>query len=68
MALCETIGLLGNPQYVYISYSFNWGLAYELPNQTWILNNRNQRPLPKQLLQRRHRRDLYNTLELAIDK
>lgn len=68
VAFCETLGFVGNPQFIYFSWAINWGIAYELPNQTWIINNRNRKPLPKQLIKRRHRRDLYNKLEIAIDK
>lgn len=68
VAFCETLGVFGNPQYIYFSWAINWGIAYELPNETWILNQRNRKPMPKPLVQRRHRRDLYNKLEIAIDK
>lgn len=43
------------------------GLAYDLPNQTWIIEHRHEK-YPKPLVQRRHRRDLYNRLEIAIDR
>lgn len=47
----------------------NWGVAYDLPNETWILNQRERkRPLAKPVVLRRHRRDLYNRFETAIDK
>ena len=64
-----TVGFIGNPSYVYISWAINWGVAYELPNETWILNQRDQtKQLPKPVVQRRHRRELYSRLETAIDK
>lgn len=60
--------------YSYISWSTNWGVAYDLPNETWILD-RNQaggghRPaaMPRPVVVRRHRRDLYERLETVIDK
>lgn len=49
------------------SWGLNWGVAYDLPNDTWIINQRNQKILPKQIVQRRHRRELYDRLETLID-
>lgn len=68
MAFCATVGFVGNPQFIYFSWAINWGLAYDLPNDTWIINERNRKVFPKQIVQRRHRRDLYNRLETVIDK
>lgn len=59
--------MIGNPSVDYLSWALNWGLAYDLPNETWILEQR-QRKIPKPLVQRRQRRDLYDQLEVAIDK
>lgn len=39
----------------------------DLPNHTWIIEHRHEK-FPKPLVQRRHRRDLYNRLEIAMDK
>lgn len=64
-----TIGMIGTPQFSYLSWSINFGVAYDLPNQTWILNNNNKKPLmPKPVVLRRHRRDLYSRLETVINK
>lgn len=63
-----TIGMIGNPELDYLSWAINWGLAYDLPNETWIVQHRNEKILPKPFVQRRHRRDLYNRLEIAIEK
>lgn len=68
VAFCSTVGFVGNPNFIYLSWALNWGLAYDLPNQTWIINQRNRKTFPKPLVQRRHRRDLYEKLEVAIDK
>lgn len=68
VAFCETLGAIGDPQYSYMSWAINWGLAYDLPNQTWIINNQNQKQMPKPVVQRRYRRDLYQKLEVTIDK
>lgn len=67
VAFCATIGMIGNPELDYMSWALNWGLAYDLPNETWIIQHRHEK-YPKPLVQRRHRRDLYNRLEIAIDK
>ncbi|XP_055389282.1 uncharacterized protein LOC129618511 [Condylostylus longicornis] len=37
-AICATIGIIGNIDPSYMSFGLNWGLAYDLPNSTWILN------------------------------
>lgn len=69
VAACETVGLIGNPKYIYMTWALNWGLVYDLPNETWILSQKNgQHKFPKPIVQRRHRRDLYSHLENIIDK
>lgn len=45
----------------------NWGLAYDLPNQTFVLEHRSKK-LPRPIVKRRQRRDLYHRLEIAMDK
>lgn len=59
--------MIGNPNVDYLSWAFNWGLTYNLPNETWVLENRHKK-FPKPLVQRRHRRDLYQQIEVAINK
>lgn len=68
VAFCATVGFVGNPNFIYFSWAINWGLAYDLPNDTWIINEKNRKVFPKQIVQRRHRRDLYDRLENIIDK
>lgn len=68
VAFCATFGMIGNPELDYMSWALNWGVAYDLPNQTWIIEHRRQKVMSKPIAQRRHRRDLYNRLEAAIDK
>lgn len=68
VAFCATVGFVGNPNFIYFSWAINWGLAYDLPNDTWIINQKNHHAFPKQIVQRRHRRDLYDRLENIIDK
>lgn len=72
-----TIGMYGNPNYQFISYAFNWGIAYNLPNETISLRkivdyNANKvvmkRELPRPVLQRSNRREFYSKLETIMDK
>lgn len=58
--------MYGNPNYQYISWAVNWGLAYELPNETLSFKQRQKRDMPKAVVQRENRRDLYRRLELAM--
>lgn len=67
MAICASYGFVGNPRIDYFGWALNWGLAYDLPNHTWIIEQLDKKPFPKPLIQRRHRRELYGRLELAID-
>lgn len=61
--------MIGDPSIVLMTWALNWGLAYNLPNDTWILSQKNgYAQFPKQIVQRRHRRDLYGQLENMIDK
>lgn len=60
-----TIGLYGNPNYQFVSWALNWGIAYNLPNQT--LSFQKEMTEPKPMVQRRFRRDLYQKLEVIMD-
>lgn len=51
-----------------MSWALNWGLAYDLPNETWVIEELHKNRHPRPLIQRRHRRELYRRIELAIDK
>lgn len=72
VAFCSEIGFIGTPSQYVISWQLNWGIAYDLPNDTWIINERerqkHRRILPKQLYQRRNRRELYRKLENAVTR
>lgn len=69
VAVCMTIGIYGNPNYQLISWALNWGVAYDLPNETLsATTNRNKADMPKPVVQRRYRRDLYSKLELAMNE
>lgn len=45
----------------------NWGIAYDLPNDTSVFKESKKYFAPKYLMQRRHRRELYNKMELIMD-
>uniref|UniRef100_A0A182FNM6 Uncharacterized protein n=1 Tax=Anopheles albimanus TaxID=7167 RepID=A0A182FNM6_ANOAL len=65
VAVCMTIGLYGNPNYQLISWALNWGIAYNLPNQT--ISFQKEMTEPKPMVQRRYRRDLYQKLEVIMN-
>lgn len=82
VAICTTIGVIGNPNVNYLSYALNWGVAYDLPNETWVLAHANgfkagedtsddTKPddmAAEAKTKRMFRRDLYKKLELAINR
>lgn len=70
-----TTGVVGNPNYQYLSMGLNWGLAYDLPNSTWVLEHANalgrrkgEKDMEKQTIKRRYRRDLYHKVETIINR
>ncbi|XP_039446524.1 uncharacterized protein LOC120425951 isoform X2 [Culex pipiens pallens] len=65
VAVCMTVGVYGNPNYQMFSWALNWGIAYNLPNQT--LTYQQDLMMPKPMAQRRNRRDLYHKLEVAMN-
>ncbi|EAT44616.1 AAEL004020-PA [Aedes aegypti] len=65
VAACMTVGVYGNPNYQMFSWAMNWGIAYNLPNQTFSFQSEMMEPKP--MAQRRHRRDLYQKLEVAMN-
>ncbi|XP_055542248.1 uncharacterized protein LOC129727955 [Wyeomyia smithii] len=65
VAVCMTIGIYGNPNYQMFSWALNWGIAYNLPNQTSTFELEMQEPKP--VAQRRHRRELYHRMEVAMN-
>ncbi|SPP83329.1 uncharacterized protein LOC117585069 isoform X2 [Drosophila guanche] len=69
-AVCLTTGVIGNPNLLYLSLGINWGVAYDLPNVTWVLQNAHGWTTKKSAqaqIKRRHRRELYSRLETMID-
>lgn len=70
-AVCLTTGVIGNPNLLYLSLGINWGVAYDLPNVTWVLQNAHGWTTKKSAqaqIKRRHRRELYGRLETMIDR
>ncbi|XP_037929889.1 uncharacterized protein LOC119686397 [Teleopsis dalmanni] len=70
VAVCFTVGIIGNPRYDYMSFGLNWGTGYDLPNNSWILNHLHgfsRHPVPIAALRRRTRRALYQEVEMFID-
>ncbi|XP_012162755.1 uncharacterized protein LOC101454665 [Ceratitis capitata] len=70
VSLCITVGIVGNPNYSYMSFGINWGLAYDLPNATWVLNQLHglyRRPLPMAVHHRRSKRAIYERIGEAVD-
>lgn len=65
--ICMTVGFHGNPQFDFISWAVNWGVAYELPNSTWVNHNLNAVELPRSIVQRRFRRDFFRNIEQTIN-
>lgn len=61
-----TVGMYGNPNYNMFSWAVNWGVAYNLPNETISIQQDMMEPKP--LAQRRNRRDLYQKMEVAINR
>ncbi|CAD7089914.1 unnamed protein product [Hermetia illucens] len=72
VAICTTIGQIGNPDVDYMSYALNWGVAYDLPNETWVIQHAHGFkntiiPDDKPKVQRRFRRSLYEQIEMLLD-
>uniref|UniRef100_A0A1A9ZCJ1 Uncharacterized protein n=1 Tax=Glossina pallidipes TaxID=7398 RepID=A0A1A9ZCJ1_GLOPL len=74
-SICMTTGVIGNPNQSYLSMGLNWGIAYDLPNITWVLahahgfkaaTRQQDKDMIDAQIKRRHRRALYNKLEIAI--
>ena len=69
-----TIGVIGNPNYQFLSWALNWGIAYELPTNISAFrgdpgsSSSAEEDESKPATQRRFRRDLYNKLEIAMNE
>ncbi|CAH2087615.1 unnamed protein product [Euphydryas editha] len=68
---CMTVGLIGQPAPTNypgtFTFGLNWGIAYELPNNTETALFYKRKKHRKPLAQRRSRRELYEKLELILD-
>ncbi|KAJ6635903.1 hypothetical protein Bhyg_14489 [Pseudolycoriella hygida] len=66
LAFCETVGFVGTPMSKWLTYQLDWGVVYDLPNETWVIHQRHYKQ-PKPTILRRNRRDLYGKLETIIE-
>lgn len=48
----------------FFTEAINWGIAYELPNDSSTVREFFH---PKHIMKRRHRRDLYQKMEVIMD-
>ncbi|GJQ70731.1 hypothetical protein Trydic_g664 [Trypoxylus dichotomus] len=62
IAICMTAQVLG-PANIFTE-GLNWGISYELPNDS---SEFREHLFPKRVMQRRHRRDLYQKMELIMN-
>uniref|UniRef100_A0A0K8W4Q0 Uncharacterized protein n=1 Tax=Bactrocera latifrons TaxID=174628 RepID=A0A0K8W4Q0_BACLA len=70
ISVCITIGIIGNPYYSYMSFGLNFGVGYDLPNATWVLNQLHglsRRPLPMAVHHRRSKRAIYERIAEAVN-
>ncbi|EDW66837.2 uncharacterized protein Dvir_GJ23405 [Drosophila virilis] len=70
VSVCFTVGIIGNPYYAHNSFGLNWGVAYDLPNNTWILESLHglsRRPTTAAVLRRRARSAIYQDIEAIVD-
>lgn len=73
VAVCHTVGVIGNPNPSLLSYGLNWGMAYDLPNITWVLTLANgfanYPPKEKPVVhKRRYKKDIFLGLEEGVEK
>ncbi|XP_054738524.1 uncharacterized protein LOC129244738 [Anastrepha obliqua] len=72
-SICMTIGVIGNPNVDFLSWAENWGVAYDLPNYTWVKEQtrgfKKDEDIKKTraVVMRRSRRDLFGKLETIIE-
>lgn len=70
---CMTVGVIGQPAPTSFpgtfTFGLNWGIAYELPNNTETAGYyRRLNRIKKPMEQRRSRRDLYEKLETIMNQ
>ncbi|XP_029409136.2 uncharacterized protein LOC105232960 [Bactrocera dorsalis] len=69
-SVCITVGIIGNPYYSYMSFGLNFGMGYDLPNATWVLNQLHglsRRPVPMAVHHRRSKRAIYERIAEAVN-
>ncbi|XP_045776055.1 uncharacterized protein LOC123874609 [Maniola jurtina] len=68
---CMTVGLIGQPAPTTapgtFTFGMNWGIAYELPNNTETALFYRSKKHKKPVVMRRSRRELYEKLEIILD-
>lgn len=60
------VGILGQPDHNLMTFAVNWGVAWDLPNETKQFDIHSWY-FPKSVMQRRHRRDLYQKIETIFE-
>lgn len=65
-----TIGMIGNMDVDYLSWAVNWGVAYDLPNHSWVIQHAHglAANLTKPAIQRRSRRGFYDEVQSVVDQ
>lgn len=67
-----TVGVIGQPAPASapgtFTFGLNWGIAYELPNSTETSMFYRSKKHKKPLAQRRSRREIYEKIEVILDK
>lgn len=68
MAACLTVGWYGNQFNSIIDWAVNWGISYNLPNETYqqSLRRKIESEMPRSIIQRRFRKDVYEQVENAF--
>lgn len=54
-----------------MSFGLNFGMGYDLPNATWVLNQLHglsRRPMPMAMHHRRRKRAIYERIAEAVNK
>ncbi|CAD7077439.1 unnamed protein product [Hermetia illucens] len=81
VAICLQGGVVGRPNVNFLSFAVNWGLAYDLPNETWVLANAHGFKEGDNIInniiasdiateaktKRMFRRDLYKKIEIILN-
>lgn len=68
-----TVGLIGNPEFSFISWGLNYGFAYELPTNASYFARPGSQKVEREaetrpMMQRRYRRDLYSKMEIIMNE